>query len=430
MSPSLTRLSVKDMKTLGLAGLGGALEFYDFVIFVFFTKTLSALFFPADMPAWLAQLQVYGIFASGYIARPIGGIVMAHFGDLLGRKKMFTLSVLLMALPTLGIGLLPTYAQIGIVAPLLLLILRVIQGLAIGGEVPAAWVFVAEHVPKNRIGFACASLTSGLTFGILLGSLMGSTIYNSLPPDEVLSYGWRIAFIVGGVFGFFAVWLRKWLHETPVFEAMKERKEISKDVPLKIVLRHHRRSVVISMLVTWVLTAGIMVIILMTPTIIQTQFGISPQDAFRGNNWAAFCLVIGCLLGGVLADRIGYAKALLVSSLLLIVGNYALFLDLVNGGKNFFVLYAFAGFTVGVAGIVPTVMINAFPAVIRFSGLSFSYNMSYAIFGALTPPFISYLSSQVGGLAPAHYVALAAFVSSVVALVVIKKPPHTDHDYT
>ena len=424
-----TRLSSKDLKTLGLAGLGGALEFYDFVIFVFFTKTLGTLFFPEDMPAWLAQLQVYGIFAAGYVARPVGGIVMAHFGDLLGRKKMFTFSVLLMALPTLAIGLLPTYASIGITAPVLLLLLRVVQGLAIGGEVPAAWVFVAEHVPRNRIGFACASLTSGLTFGILLGSLMGSTIYNSLSPEDVLSFGWRIAFLIGGVFGFFAVWLRRWLHETPVFEAMKERKEISKDVPLKVVLRHHRRSVIISMLVTWVLTAGIMVIILMTPTIIQFQFGVSPQDAFHGNNWAAFCLVIGCLLGGLLADRIGYGKALLVSSLLLIAGNYALFVDLTRGGKNFFALYALAGFTVGVAGIVPTVMVHAFPPVIRFSGLSFSYNMSYAIFGALTPPFISFLSSQVGGLAPAHYVALSALASSVIALIVIKKPPYTDHDH-
>jgi MFS family permease len=416
-----TKLSSQDLKTLGLAGLGGALEFYDFVIFVFFTKTLGALFFPPDMPAWLAQLQVYGIFASGYIARPVGGIVMAHFGDLLGRKKMFTLSVLLMALPTLFIGLLPTYAHLGILAPILLLLLRVIQGLAIGGEVPAAWVFVAEHVPENRIGFACASLTSGLTFGILIGSLMGSTIYSQLSPEEVLSYGWRIAFILGGVFGFFAVWLRKWLKETPVFEAMKAKKEISKDIPLKTVLKNHRPSVLLSMLVTWMLTAGIMVLILMTPTLVQSQFHISAADAFRGNNWASFCLVIGCLLGGVLADKIGYAKALLMGSLVLLGANYALYLHLMNGGEHFIPLYALTGFTVGVVGIVPSVMIHSFPPVIRFSGLSFSYNMSYAIFGAITPPLISYLSSQVGGLAPAHYVALSALVSVAVAIHLLRK---------
>lgn len=416
-----SKLSFQDMRTLGLAALGGALEFYDFVIFVFFTKTLSTLFFPPDMPAWLAQLQVYGIFASGYVARPIGGVVMAHFGDLLGRKKMFTLSVLLMALPTLGIGLLPTYAHLGIFAPLLLLLLRVIQGIAIGGEVPAAWVFVAEHVPKNKIGFACASLTSGLTLGILLGSLMGTTIYTQLDPESVLSFGWRIAFILGGVFGIFAVWLRGWLKETPVFEAMKERKEISKEIPLKTVLKGHRKSVVISMLVTWMLTAAIMVLILMTPTLIQSQFQIPAELAFKGNNWASFALVLGCLAGGVFADKIGYAKALLIGSCGLLLMNYALYLDLNHGAANFIPLYTITGFSVGVVGIVPSVMVAAFPAVIRFSGLSFSYNMSYAIFGAITPPFISYLSSRFGGLAPAHYVALATSVSIVMAIYLMKK---------
>lgn len=418
-----TSLTTKDIRTLALAALGGALEFYDFIIFVFFTKTLSALFFPTDMPAWLAQLQVYGIFASGYVARPIGGIIMAHFGDLLGRKKMFSLSVLLMALPTLLIGFLPTYATLGILAPLLLLLLRVIQGIAIGGEVPAAWVFVAEHVPENRIGFACASLTSGLTLGILIGSLMGTTIYTQLPPEDVLSYGWRIAFVLGGVFGFFAVWLRKWLHETPVFEEMKKKKEISKDIPLKTVLKNHRPSVILSMLVTWMLTAGIMVVILMTPTLIQNQFGISPEVAFRGNNLAALSLVIGCLAGGLSADKIGYARALLIGSIILFFSTYALYIDLTRGAENFLMLYAIAGFTVGVVGIVPTVMIHAFPPVIRFSGLSFSYNMAYAIFGAITPPLISYLSSHFGGLAPAHYLGMTTIVSVIISVTLLRSAP-------
>src|SRR5690606_19279282 len=144
-----------------------------------------------------------------------------------------TLSVLLMAMPTLLIGLLPTYAQIGIIAPLLLLLFRIIQGIAIGGEVPAAWVFVAEHVPKGRVGFACASLTSGLTFGILIGSLMATAIYSNLSVADVESFGWRIPFFIGGIFGLLAVWLRRWLKETPVFEAMKEKKEISQEIPLK-----------------------------------------------------------------------------------------------------------------------------------------------------------------------------------------------------
>ena len=135
-----------DYKTLGLSALGGTLEFYDFVIYVFFATIVSKLFFPADMPDWLRMLQTFGIFAAGYLARPLGGIIMAHFGDLIGRKRMFTLSILMMAVPTLIMGLLPTYAQIGILAPLMLLLMRMIQGAAIGGEVPGAWVFVLSLI--------------------------------------------------------------------------------------------------------------------------------------------------------------------------------------------------------------------------------------------------------------------------------------------
>jgi MFS family permease len=129
-SPANRPLNRNDYKTLGLSALGGTLEFYDFVVFVFFANVLGSLFFPASMPDWMRQLQTLGIFAAGYLARPIGGILIAHFGDILGRKQMFTLSVFLMAVPTLVIGLLPTYETIGLAAPILLLAMRVLQGAA------------------------------------------------------------------------------------------------------------------------------------------------------------------------------------------------------------------------------------------------------------------------------------------------------------
>ncbi len=200
-APAARPLSRSDFKTLSLSALGGALEFYDFIIFVFFAAVVGKLFFPAEMPDWLRQLQTFGIFAAGYLARPLGGIVMAHFGDLLGRKRMFSLSIFMMAVPTLCMGLLPTYAQIGVWAPLALLALRVVQGAAIGGEVPGAWVFVAEHVPERRIGFACSTLTAGLTAGILLGSLTASAINRAFSPEELAAWAWRVPFLLGGVFG-------------------------------------------------------------------------------------------------------------------------------------------------------------------------------------------------------------------------------------
>lgn len=245
------QLTRGDYKTLALSVLGGALEFYDFIIFIFFATVLGELFFPPGIPDWMRQLQTFGIFAAGYLIRPLGGIVMAHFGDLLGRKRMFALSIGLMALPTLSIGVLPTYAQIGLAAPLLLLTMRLLQGAAIGGEVPSAWVFVAEHVPAQRRGLACGTLTAGLAAGVLLGSLSAGAINRAFTPQEIADDAWRLPFLAGGLFGLLSVYLRRWLHETPVLAELMAIRAVARETPLKLVLRDHPRSVAQSLWLTW-----------------------------------------------------------------------------------------------------------------------------------------------------------------------------------
>ncbi|WP_421220888.1 MFS transporter [Aeromonas enteropelogenes] len=408
-------LNRQDYKTLSLAALGGALEFYDFIIFVFFAVVIGELFFPADIPEWLRQFQTFGIFAAGYLARPLGGIVMAHFGDLIGRKRMFTLSIIMMALPTLLIGLLPTYAALGIAAPLLLLLLRILQGAAIGGEVPGAWVFVAEHVPARRIGLACGTLTAGLTAGILLGSLVATAINRSMSPSDVSEWGWRLAFVLGGVFGIVAMYLRRWLHETPVFAEMQANKSLAEELPLKTVLREHKGSVVVSMLLTWLLSAGIVVVILMTPTYLQKVYSITPAEALTANSLAIVALTLGCIAYGRLIDSLGSGLTFMLGSLLLAGSTYAFYHGLVAGTAQLVPLYMLAGFAVGIVGAVPYVMVNAFPAVVRFSGLSFSYNVAYAIFGGLTPMLVTlWMKNDV--LAPSHYVMSLSALGFVIGL--------------
>lgn len=409
-------LNRQDYKTLSLAALGGALEFYDFIIFVFFAVVIGELFFPADIPEWLRQFQTFGIFAAGYLARPLGGIIMAHFGDLIGRKRMFTLSILLMALPTLMIGLLPTYAVLGIGAPLALLGLRILQGAAIGGEVPGAWVFVAEHVPARRVGLACGTLTAGLTAGILLGSLIATAVNKNLTPAEVSEWGWRIPFLLGGIFGIVAMYLRRWLHETPVFAEMQANKALAEELPLKTVLRSHKGSVVISMLLTWLLSAGIVVVILMTPTYLQKVHGISPADALTANSLSILALTLGCIVYGRLIDALGSGPTFMLGSLLLAGSSYAFYHGMVAGTEQLVPLYMLAGFAVGIVGAVPYVMVNAFPAVVRFSGLSFSYNVAYAIFGGLTPMLVTlWMKNDV--LAPSHYVVSLSALGFAIGLL-------------
>ena len=407
-----------DAKTLLLSALGGALEFYDFVIFAYFAKVLGHLFFPQGTSDFVAQLQAFSIFAVGYLARPLGGVVMAHFGDRVGRKRMFTLSVFLMAVPTLLIGALPTYASIGLFAPILLTLLRIVQGIAIGGEIPGAWVFVAEHVPSRRVGMACAALTSGLTAGVLLGSLVAAGLSGGLSESAMLDYGWRAAFVIGGVFGFLAMYLRRWLSETPVFNRMRERKELTVELPAWVVVRDHLPAVLLSMVVTWVLTAAIVVVILMTPTLMQTAFHVEQSRAFVGGSLAALALCFGCFGAGLLVDAIGRGKSMVIGSVGLAVSTLALYLDLRSGATHMMPLYTLAGFFAGVAGVVPAVLVTSFPPAIRFSGISLSYNVAYAICGAATPVVVGLLAKDGGGLGPAYYVVMVALVGVVAGLYI------------
>ncbi|HET6546222.1 MAG TPA: MFS transporter [Rhodanobacteraceae bacterium] len=409
---SLTR---RDARTLVLAALGGVLEYYDFIIFVFFVAVIGRLFFPPDTPEWLRQLQTFGLFAAGYLARPLGGIVMAHFGDRRGRKRMFLLSVFLMALPTLAIGLLPTYASIGYAAPLALLCLRILQGAAVGGEVPGAWTFVAEHVPEHRTGFACGTLTAGLTVGILVGSLIATAVNTAYSPAEVEAFAWRIPFLIGGVFGVFAVYLRRWLAETPVFEDLQRRKLLVEGLPLKTVLRGHGAAVAMSMLLTWVLSAAIVVVILMTPTFAEQLHAIAPAAALRANSVATLCLAFGCIIAGRAADRFGAARAFGIGCLALLIATLGLYYGSAMRTDAFAVLYAIAGLCVGVVAIVPVLLVQAFPPAIRYTGISFAYNIAYALFGGLTPLVVSWWVRS-DAMAPAKYVAALCLLGVVVAI--------------
>lgn len=404
-----------DYKTLALSALGGALEFYDFIIFVFFVTVLGHLFFPPEIPEWVQQLQAFGIFAAGYLARPLGGIVLAHFGDRLGRKRMFTLSILLMALSTLGIAALPTYATIGVAAPVLLLLMRVLQGAAIGGEVPGAWTFVSEHVPPRRIGLACGILTCGLTAGILLGSLIATGINLAFSAEDIMAYAWRVPFLIGGVFGLVAVYLRRWLEETPVFREMQARKALAAELPLRAVLRDHRSATVLSMLLTWILSGAIVVAILMTPTLLQSAYHVSAADALAANSIATLFLSFGCVLAGFVVDRVGAGRFFTFGSLFLGTATYYFYVSAAAGAAALFELSALAGFSVGVIGAVPYVMVKAFPPAVRFTGVSFAYNIAYAIFGGLTPLLVT-LARQTDPLAHAHYLAFLSLMGAGIGV--------------
>ncbi|QCI97377.1 MFS transporter [Agrobacterium larrymoorei] len=420
MSPTTTpvtarALNAQDYRTLGLSALGGALEFYDFIIFVFFATVIGHLFFPPEMPDWLVMIQTFGIFAAGYLVRPLGGIVLAHYGDRYGRKRVFAFSILLMALSTLGMALMPTYATIGIAAPILLIVLRMLQGAAIGGEVPGAWTFVSEHVPFRHVGLACGFLTSGLSLGIMLGSLIAFAINSIFSAEDVAGYAWRIPFLLGGVFGLIAVYLRRWLEETPVFNEMKKSKSLTDKLPLGLVLKNHMRGVIVSALLTWVLSAAIVVTTLMTATFLQKLYGYTPTQALAGTSFGTLFLIFGVIIAGALIDRIGSGIFFMGASIFFGVATFTFYSYAGTSLNIMFALYAVMGLSVGMAGAVPYVMVRAFPASVRFSGLSFAYNVSYAVFGGLTPIAVS-TGLAVNPMAHAWYLIFIAVLAFFIGV--------------
>lgn len=419
-SAAARRMSYRDVKTLGLSALGGTLEFYDFVIYVYFSIIIAKLFFPPEMSEWLRTLETFGIFAVGYLARPVGGVLMAHFGDLIGRKRMFALSIFLMALPCLAIGLLPSYSSIGVFAPLLLLFFRILQGAAIGGEVPCGWVFVSEHAPPNRIGLATSILSSGIMVGAGLGSAVAYGLHYYYSPTEILDFAWRIAFILGGVFGLIAVFLRRWLTETPVFEEIRARGELAKELPLRTVLREHRPAVAVLMIFVWVFSAIVIIVSLMTPSILQSRFHFDAVTAFKASSFATLIMGMGYIAGGMSYDKFG-TKVLFFWGPMVSISYWVFFAGLNAYPEMLYPLYAFAAFgTAGVIGVIPPLTVVSFPPAVRFSGFSFSYNVSYAIFGSVTP-LIAVTSMRYFELGPTYYIAMMGLLATAIGVFLVSR---------
>ncbi|MDF7670338.1 MFS transporter [Orbaceae bacterium ESL0721] len=421
--PSARPLNGQDFKTLLLSSLGGTLEFYDFVIYALYIDTIvKPLFLPSTLDPLMLDLFAWGIFAAGYLVRPIGGIIMAHFGDKAGRKRMFTLSVAMMALPTFLIGILPTYETIGIFAPLLLLVMRMLQGAAIGGEMPGAWVFIAEHVPEQRYGFGVGALTSGITGGILLGFAVTIIIDLCFNVKDILDYAWRIPFVIGGIFGVISVYLRRFLSETPIFKALAARKALEKDIPVITVLKKHKIACLIVALLTWSLSTTIMVGILITPgRIVGGMYHFANLDWRIGGCIGALTLTLGCVLFGYLEDKIGTTKNVILSwggLALTSLYFYASLSDTMSLTHLYFIWALFGLFT-GAIALTPIIGTRAFPPSIRYSGLSFSYNLAYALFSAITPTLTIYLLSPEHFLGTYSYLGAGLYIAMVSLLAII-----------
>jgi MFS family permease len=235
--------------------------------------------------------------------------------------------------------------------------------------------------------------------------------------SQLATYGWRIPFLLGGVFGLLSVYLRRLLSETPVFEELRRRRQLASETPLKAILSDHRGAILLSGILTWMLSAAIVVVILMTPALLEKVYHVQAAVALQANSLATASLTAGCVVAGWLTDRFGPGRVLLVGCPLLGLATCLLYSAGSVDPLLLTILYSLAGFSTGTLAVVPYIMIRGFPAPVRFSGVSFSYNLAYAIFGGMTPIIVTWLL-RFDHLAPAYYVSALCVAGLVIGLVV------------
>ncbi|OGV48612.1 MAG: MFS transporter [Legionellales bacterium RIFCSPHIGHO2_12_FULL_42_9] len=397
-------------KILILSSLGGVLEYYDFIIYIFFAHIIEKLFF-AESSAYVATLKTLAIFSIGYLLRPLGGILFSHFGDRYGRKVVFLLTVLFMAIPSLAIGLLPTTAQIGTLAPLLLLLFRMMQGLALGGEIPAAITFVSEHVPGSRRSFALSTLFWGINMGLMLGSGVTTVMSSLFSETALLAYGWRIPFILGGFFGLGSLYVRRHLQETAAFKSLQQQ-EVHR-VPLAFLLKYSFKNVIKGMFIVAVSSVSVF-LYLYWPQYLHQYLHYAFAQTMQINTMGTFILSFTILLGGVFSDRVGYRVVYLIATGGLVVLTYPLFV-LFTLDNFAWVVFSYAIFSL-IFGFLPaaySVMLSdLFSISVRYTGIAMSYNLAFALFGGLSP-LICTIAIHVfdSVLAPAIYLTIMAALS-------------------
>ena len=397
------------------------MEWYDFALYGYFATVIAKLFFPSQDQVF-SLLMTFGAFASGFIARPLGGIIFGHIGDRYGRRVSLLISISLIVLPTALIGLLPTYESIGIAAPILLTVFRLLQGIAVSGELTGSGIFLLECAAEGRKGFYGSLVMCSTYLGLLIGaavSVLVSLFYND---TELLGFAWRIPFIISFFFGLFAIFLRMKCQESPIFEAIRLQNKIIKR-PVVSVCKQYAPSIFLISVLSGVLAVAIYLLIGYFPAYFIANLHMTLNQSMVVSFVGLFTLTLCVPLVGRLVDRVGAYKVFAVGAGCFLVGSYVIFDLLVRGGS----ISAMACVTLTaiflsmIAASILPIITAAFPANVRCSGVSVGYNISMSLFGGTTP-LIAMMSCQYFGVetAPAGYLILSAFLS-LLALYFLNK---------
>lgn len=418
LSPSTpTQPEVLSGRCLWAGMIGNVLEWYDFGLYGYLAPVIAQLFFPSSNQI-ASLIGAYGGFAIGFAMRPIGGIVLGHLGDRVGRKPVLILSVVLMGIATTAIAFLPTYARIGIWAPILLLLIRLFQGFSVGGEFTGSVAYLVETAPASRRGFAGSFSNIGASAGYLVAAGLSALALAFSSQHPEYHWLWRAPFLVGGLIALFAFYIRRGL-DIEGYKPEPAAKEQAREWPLVKALKNSPREMILAMLFTWGYGVADYIAFVFLPTF-ASKFGAIPEPTALGINTAAIAVAIVVTpLAGWLTDRLIRRRSmlLLVFGLILVTALPAFALIVGQGLIGFAIAQLlFAVFLGTVFGIVPTLMTELFCSEYRLSGYSASFNIGIGFGGGTAPLIATALIGLTGSKFSAGGYLVVSAALSIVAL--------------
>lgn len=403
-------------------GLGNIVEWYDFALFIYVSPIFATLFFPSADPS-ISFLASFGVFALGFICRPLGGILFGHFGDKRGRSKILRLSTLLITLPSLLISILPTYETIGIWAPALLIFLRLAQGIFIGGQYAGTAIYLAELAPQKKEALFTSIAPTGANLGLLLGIALVSVIAHILTPAEMASFGWRLCFLMGGLFSLLIFYWRRSFIETPAFLGVKGTGRVIKK-PLMHVLKYYPRLMIhIICLVSFGACLFYTLFAYMSTYLIQYST-LSFQKITSIQTLLIVSMLILVPLFSLLCDKIGRRHMYFIFCGLGIISSYPAFI-LFQGGALILIISMLLWLTLISSMEQATTLITLVeitPPEIRYTILALASNIGYILFGGLTPLVLSgAIHLTHNHLMPAFYLMATACLSLLSSSLLKKR---------
>ncbi len=398
--------------------VGNSLEWYDFAVYGYMAPILGRLFFPSEDEV-ASLLAAFGVFAVGYASRPIGGVIFGYLGDRFGRKPMLVVSILAMGTATCAIGVLPDHNQIGTLASLLLVVLRILQGLSVGGEFCGSIVFMSEHAPPERRGLDASWPESGAVIGFLLGSAVGALTATVLGQEIMQSWGWRVPFLLGSVIAVAGLIFRRNLTEPPAVK----RLERGQGWPVVVALRDHWRPILRVMSLILVGAVGFYMMFVYAASYLTQHMHMSTARALDINTIALFFMLVLIAPLAMLSDRIGRKPLLLAASLGGLVIAWPLWW-LIQQDSDLLILAGQMGFALIFAlnfAVIPSLMAELLPAEVRCTGAAIGYNLCMAVFGGTTPFIATYLVARTADdFAPVYYFMAIALLQ-LIGLIGVKE---------